>query len=152
MSCWFCLTRSKHLPLLCFCACVPWRPHHGDIVSTYNEEPEEGCFFQPKYNTQIYNNSTLYPVPSQKIFTSFYNKPIRSLVWSDVHQRNYCQRLLAESSSCRKHAHFTSSTTHLKQSVCYDGMPVITIATDLSQEIEAKYQPIKQLASQSILK
>lgn len=39
-------------------------PCHGDIVSTYNEEPEEGCFFQPKYNTQIYNNSTLYPVPS----------------------------------------------------------------------------------------
>ena len=26
----------------------------------YDEKPEEGWFFHPKYNTQIYFNSTLY--------------------------------------------------------------------------------------------
>ena len=35
----------------------------------------------------------------KKIFSSYSSKLIRSLVWSDVYQRDYCQRLLPECSN-----------------------------------------------------
>lgn len=47
---------------------------------------------------KILNNSSLYRFLLKKTFTSYYYQPIGSFVWSDVQEREYCQRLLAETS------------------------------------------------------
>lgn len=59
----------------------------------------------------FYSKSKFYRFLLEKKFSSYWNKPIRSLVWFDMHPPDFCQRLRAESSKfCAIRQLFSSSS------------------------------------------